>query len=137
MDLKNRIFRLKQDLGAQAVSLTTSSNTKTDKRVDDLIHIAYCRGAIDTLHKAIKDMELLVDCYESEHVALDALHSYYGSYLAQQAEADPIEPDALTRGQAVSVNFIIDKFESLFSDLQREKSAGSHAEAYIKRIPRL
>ena len=117
MDLKNRIFRLRQDLVTQSVLLTTSSKTKTAKPVDDLIHIAYCRGAIDTLHTAIKAIESLVDCYELDQVALDALYSHYGNYLSQQAEADPREPDASTRGHNAAVNVILDHLEGLFSDL--------------------
>lgn len=120
MDLKSHIYRLRQDLVTQANCLTTSNKTKTEKRVDDLVHMAYCRGAIDTLHIAIKAMKSLVDCYEADYVTLDALYSHYGNYLAQQAEADPKEPDASTRGQNAAVNIILNKLESLFSDLQRE-----------------
>ena len=122
MDLKNRIIRLRQDLATQAAFLSTSSKTNADKRVADLVHMAYCRGAIDTLHKAIKSIESLVNCYVSDQIAVDALYSHYGKYLAQQAAADPNEPDALTRGQNAAVSLILDKLESLFSDLQREKS---------------
>jgi hypothetical protein len=72
-------------------------------------------------------MESLVDCYEADHVALDTLYSHYGNYLAQQAGADPKELDAVTRGQNAAVNLILDKLESLFSDLERERSASSHS----------
>ena len=121
MDLKKHIFRLRQDLATQAAFLTASSKTETEKRVDNLIHMAYCRGARDTLNLAIKAVESLVDCYISDQIALDTLYSQYGNYLAQQAAADPKEPDALTRGQNAAVTMILDKLESLFSDLQREK----------------
>ena len=126
MDLKKHIHRLKKDLATQTAFLTASSKTETEKRVDNLIHMAYCRGARDTLNTTIKAIESLVDCYVSDQVALDALYSYYGKYLAQQAAADPKEPDALTRGQNAAVSLILDKLESLFSDLQREKSASSN-----------
>jgi hypothetical protein len=127
MDLKNRILRLRQDLVKEAVLLTTSSKTNGDKRVDDLVLMAHCRGAIDTLHTAIKAMESLVDRYELDQIALDTLYRYYGNYLSQQVEANPREPDASTRGHNAAVNLILDKLESLFSDLQRENSAGSYS----------
>ena len=126
MDLKKHILRLKQDLATQAAFLTASSKTETEKRVDNLIHMAYSRGAIDTLNIAIRAMELFVDCYASDQVALDVLYSQYGNYLSQQAAADSKEPDASTRGQNAAVSLILDKLEDLFSDLQREKS-GSHS----------
>ena len=127
MDLRKHIFRLRQDLARQAALLTTSSKTETEKRVDNLIHMAYSRGAIDTLHRAIKAMESLVECSASDQIALDALYSQYGNYLSQQAAADPKEPDASVRGQNAAVNLILDKLESLFSELQREKSADRHS----------
>lgn len=127
MDLKNYILRLRRDLVTETVFLTKDSKTGTDKRVDDLVRVAYGRGATDTLHIAINAMLSLIDCYVSDQVTLEALYSHYGNYLAQQAEADPKEPDAWTRGRNAAVNLILDKLESLFSDLQREKATGSHS----------
>src|SRR5688572_17045979 len=121
MNLKNHIVRIRQDLAKQAALLTTSSKTETEKKVDNLIHMAYCRGMIETLNIAVRAMKSLVDCYASDQIALDALYGYYGNYLAQQAAADPREPDALTRGQNAAVSLIVDRLESLFSDVQREK----------------